>query len=470
MDAPLSASFEQQAKSTIAASEARIEEIDSQIRDLLYQRDQEHSLITALKLVIAPIRKVPVELLVEIFHQALWWSSTLKKVLALSHVCVFWRRVACKTPALWRISPEIDIGRTSAAYTAATKLWLERSAPLAIRIRLSASADVKDSPELVKLLLDVAHRWATFTAHDAVFPELAKLGPGALKQLQVVELSYWKSSKCHPTTSAFLTATRLRSVTLAVSDTARFPMPWAQLKYLNLEDSDPQLCLDILLQCTDIVSAKINSRAWSRLPPAPAVATITLPRLEDLSLEFGPGRADHIAPIFERMTVPNLRKMHIWIEPWPPETSDAFTQFQDRAPNLEELSIQSCDLSSDELHAILVRAPSLTKLELESCFHCIDDFLLDELTYSPLDAVHLAPRLQTLNLYSISDRFAAKKMGKMVRSRWWSDKNLQALTQPPAVARWKRVNISCDDEEKFEPALQAKMEQYRSEGLDVDLS
>ncbi|KAJ7706713.1 hypothetical protein B0H17DRAFT_891754, partial [Mycena rosella] len=85
----------------IAASEEKIARIESQIRDLLYQRDQERGLITTLKLVIAPIRKVPVELLVQIFHHALGPRATLKQVLVLSHVCAFWRQVACKSPALW---------------------------------------------------------------------------------------------------------------------------------------------------------------------------------------------------------------------------------------------------------------------------------------------------------------------------------------------------------------------------------
>ncbi|KAJ7681466.1 hypothetical protein B0H17DRAFT_1205741 [Mycena rosella] len=59
--------FEQQAKSLIAASEANIACIDSQIRDLVRLRDWERGIIARLRLAIAPIHKLPAQLLVDIF-------------------------------------------------------------------------------------------------------------------------------------------------------------------------------------------------------------------------------------------------------------------------------------------------------------------------------------------------------------------------------------------------------------------
>lgn len=50
--------------------EANMTPIESQIKDLLCLRDRERGLITALKLVLAPIRKLPSELLVQIFSRA----------------------------------------------------------------------------------------------------------------------------------------------------------------------------------------------------------------------------------------------------------------------------------------------------------------------------------------------------------------------------------------------------------------
>ncbi|KAJ6492753.1 hypothetical protein C8R47DRAFT_420815 [Mycena vitilis] len=88
-------SFEQHAKSLIQASEANIARIESQIRDLLRLRDQERGIIASLKLAIAPVRKVPAEILAEIFlHYA-------GGVLTISQVCAHWRQVACTTPRLW---------------------------------------------------------------------------------------------------------------------------------------------------------------------------------------------------------------------------------------------------------------------------------------------------------------------------------------------------------------------------------
>ncbi|KAJ7082988.1 hypothetical protein C8R44DRAFT_822699 [Mycena epipterygia] len=55
----------------ITAAEENIARIESQIKDLMCLRDRERGLITALRLVIAPIRKLSSELLVQIFLHSL---------------------------------------------------------------------------------------------------------------------------------------------------------------------------------------------------------------------------------------------------------------------------------------------------------------------------------------------------------------------------------------------------------------
>ncbi|KAJ6498714.1 hypothetical protein DFH09DRAFT_1103075 [Mycena vulgaris] len=84
-----SRNFESQAKTLIEASEANIAQIESQIRDLVRLRDRECGVIARLRLAIAPIHKLPTELLVEVFRLATEhasFKSGINKTYALSQL------------------------------------------------------------------------------------------------------------------------------------------------------------------------------------------------------------------------------------------------------------------------------------------------------------------------------------------------------------------------------------------------
>ncbi|KAF8194307.1 hypothetical protein K438DRAFT_1588186, partial [Mycena galopus ATCC 62051] len=109
---PPTPTFESQAKILIAASEANIAHIESQIRDLESLRNRERGIIARLRMAIAPVHKLPAELLAEIFRSAKWprgsvtdmlpdRKSRIQRVQRLSQVCSYWRSVAHNTPRLW---------------------------------------------------------------------------------------------------------------------------------------------------------------------------------------------------------------------------------------------------------------------------------------------------------------------------------------------------------------------------------
>ncbi|KAJ7082970.1 hypothetical protein C8R44DRAFT_992086 [Mycena epipterygia] len=474
--------YEQQAKSLIAAAEENIARIDSQIRDLMALRDRERGLITTLRLVIAPIRKLPSELLVQIFlHSLSLFRPSIKDVLKLCHVCALWKRLAYRTPGLWTMELPIEITNDTPRYIAARKIWLERSAPLSIPISVGFGADYnkKTSPSLVNLLLSVAPRWRTLRLYERMVSALVKLAPDSLRMLEAVELVYpdWRDEPRFYPISAFLNASLLRDVTLNVKHTGSFPMPWAQLTRLVLTDSDPQVCLDVLVQCADLVSANISTGTWKRLPPSSTVGITTFPRLENFRLHAQgnlsmPNRSP-IAPFFRPLAFPSLKKLEIYFYEvdWTPVTATALEEFQRRSPNIETLSIQGRDIDSEELCSLLLHIPLLTELELELSMHCVDNYFLDELKYSDLNPVHLAPRLEVLNLSGVNDSFDEEVLEEMVASRWWTDEEFQALAAPPPVARWRRVHLwRGDDFDKFSRAFRDKIDQYKWEGLDIDIS
>ncbi|KAJ6493853.1 hypothetical protein DFH09DRAFT_357603 [Mycena vulgaris] len=89
----------------------------------------------------APVSKLPVELLGEIFSWTLgdWGAMTdepsalVLEPLILSHVCGYWRSVLLSIPMLWAT---IWIDRPKVAHIDMVKLWIERSRNCLLSINL----------------------------------------------------------------------------------------------------------------------------------------------------------------------------------------------------------------------------------------------------------------------------------------------------------------------------------------------
>ncbi|KAJ7119868.1 hypothetical protein C8R44DRAFT_789015 [Mycena epipterygia] len=474
-------SFERQAKSLIQASEANIAHIDSQIRDLLRLREQERGLITALKLVIAPIRKLPAELLVEIFLEyACWIGSSIKAALVICGVCAHWRQLACTTPQLWTgILPRKIVTSSSAESPPVAKTFLERSAPLPIPIFLRNGIVTKVAERvalpIVDLLFSLAPRWQSLTLHDIDFPlsQLRRLPLNTFQNLESVDLKIHAAIPAYETkVKVFLGAPRLRDVTLFVRDTNHFPMPWSQLTRLTVEEHSSQICLDILLQCTNIVFAKFTDmHSWHDPPISGPI--ITLPRLEELEVRFEMSHlGGHIMPLFMRLDLPALKDLTIKPDLGDIWSSVDFTGFQRRSRNIQHLTIENCSFSSTDLICVLLEAPNLVRLHMELCMYCIDDSVFELLQHSDLDTAHPVPRLRQLYVDHAGRDFQESSLEDMIQSRWWSDRQLLALPAPPPVERWENIHIWCGDDDPivFSERFKSEMDQLQTEGLKLDIS
>ncbi|KAK7065069.1 hypothetical protein R3P38DRAFT_2595464 [Favolaschia claudopus] len=462
----------------VAASSPPDQQCGSKSSEAQCMRDREY----ANKLVISPIHKLPNELLMEIFCQCHpFWS--LQTALWLSQVCRRWRQLAHATPALWTRQPPLQL-RQGEAHTRESiltiKTYLERSRSFPISLRLRCSSwDTEIPPALADVLLLGAPRWRHLVLWDCppVLQALAKLPGGTLNTIQTVTLRGYGADEM-PAASAFLCAPLLRKVTLDIEHIQKFPMPWAQLTHLELEQANFALCLNILLQGTNLIHAKFRPDQGNEEDPnipAPASIThlplITLPFLETLDLSLPCG--DAITSCFGRLALPKVRKLHMYFfdfQDWTLPISTMFTQFQLRSPNIEDFSLSICDIYPPELHTILFHAPLLTDLLVECCFGSIDDFLLAQLAHDEGNTAHLVPRLQRLLLWQIGEWFTEKRLLAMICSRWWTTEELQAMSGPPPVARWERVNIARDDgARKLSDRFKRRVDQLKSQGLNVEI-
>ncbi|KAJ7062289.1 hypothetical protein C8F01DRAFT_1230696 [Mycena amicta] len=414
-------SFEAHAKTLLAAAEADVARIDAQIRDLMVLRQRRRASIAALKYAVSPIRKLPTEMLAEMFVFRHPPASTM----------------------------EYGAGgqphEQEAEYAAMLKIMLERSHPLPIPVRLEqyyTSGAGAVSREVVDVFASVASRWSYLWVSDVdIFRALKQLpAMGNLHHLFLV----------------------LRS----------------DLTSLNLTEDDPQDCLDILLQYTSIVEVEIRAARWRELPPISAAIPIPtlLPSLQKLSLQLPGGWPSNvllIEPFFWRLSLPALDILSIYVDldyPWTASLSTAFSRFLSLAPALTTFELSMCLIDSHYFLEALAHMPNLRKLDLDFCWDCIDDPVLIRLTYKP-GSVTLIPRLERLRLGDVHDNFTDELFMDMVESRWAL--NGLPQTTPATVARLQYVSLAPGDDHRkiYENAdVRLRMEAMKSQGLDIDIS
>ncbi|KAJ7046484.1 hypothetical protein C8F04DRAFT_1387988 [Mycena alexandri] len=425
-------------------------------------------IVARLQAVIAPVHKLPAELLAEIFRfHCDPFPFTIGKVQSLSHVCGYWRRVAITTPRLWTEVPCIELTETPTdAYVAGVKEWVDRSAPLPIHVRLSCRAGA-DATAVLGVLLPAAHRWS-FAAFD--LPSLSafsRVPPDALKHLQQLQLQ--SQDKNYATLSAFSLAHNLHTLTLNTRRTSRLLMPWSNLEHIKMVVDTAGEALNSLLQCTNIVSARFCMPAWAAdLPDLSKIKLTTLGRLETLDIIITRDSV-FLTPFFVCLALPALKRLSLGLVYELGWSAVEFTQFQLRSPNIEYLNISYSDIGSEDLMAILRHAPSLLGLDLTSCGYAFDDLIVEALCSSPQGPVPLVPRLHTLEV-SECEYLQEDTLDALIASRWWTDEQLAAFPSPPKVSRWSHIDINgCSDYRGASPEFKAKLDEYRAQGLRVDV-
>jgi hypothetical protein len=267
------------------------------------------------------------------------------------------------------------------------KTWLARSAPLAVPVsfagfRYGGSHD-HDVHPLMKEVMAVAPRWRSLRLCDpapsSFFSNLAEHALDNLEELVLVN----NAAGADANIPFFGPTPRLWK--LSLTRYIHVGMPWGQLTHLTLrydEAPAPDIFLEILSQCQNLIAADIDMPGWAGLPPDGP--RIPLNHLRTLMLKFYPPRGPgnlHFTPFLSRLSTPALQevKLHltqsfIWLE-------RQFSAFQLRSPNITHLDIRFSSLSSGDLRAALVHAPCLTHLELQDCPQCIDGDLLRFLSY-----------------------------------------------------------------------------------------
>ncbi|KAK7023100.1 F-box domain-containing protein [Favolaschia claudopus] len=459
------------------------------------QREHERSIIARLRKAIAPVNKLPPELLAEIFlavrdsYRKENGRERIRKIQALSQICSYWRRAALTTPRLYTGILANTLRTTpSADHLASTKQWLDRSAPFPIPIHLrifKKHLKSVDAEQLMDVLLMAVERWKSAVFKFDSLDLLFRIPDDSLKSLEQLQLRSTDIDN-HSELSVFLTAKKLHRICLNTQCSSKLLLPWCQLSSLNITDPDPLECLNALVQCPALETASFCTRLWEYLPNPNRRPLICLERLKYLTIDFKTmgeedGRDEddeddepdgyYFIPFIAPLDLPALKTFHLSPSdvPW---DAEEFTEFQLRCPNLERLTIVNAGLDSDDLLDILRHAPSLVKLELDACMDCVDESVFLALLYSPTRAMNAAPKLRHINWTYTDSSFNEETLDRMIQSRWWTDDPPLA----PQVSRWSSIYIQCADEglyeedSHFSPWFAKKLETYREQGLNVSIT
>ncbi|KAF8189840.1 hypothetical protein K438DRAFT_933107 [Mycena galopus ATCC 62051] len=262
-------------------------------------------------------------------------------------------------------------------------------------------------------------------------------------------------------------APRLRK--LCIHSGCLIPMPWPQLTDITLTSCpSPDIFLDILAQCTNLVKASIITGS-SLLSGRTDI--IALDHLRTLHLTFA-GIVVHSLPFLDCISAPALDDLGLPVLASRLEWAEAtFTAFQLRSPNITRLEIQGVIATVPSrpnlLIAALLHAPSLTHLAIGDCWDLIDDAFLRALCYT--DGAPLVPHLHSLVLTELFGCFSEDVLTSMVTSRWWTDTELASRSSLPTVARWKCIHLGAGSTYKPSQKIRNRMNDLRQAGLDIEL-
>ena len=370
---------------------------------------------------LAPIRRLPMEILIKIFMHCMDYSrSTSNPQLApslISRVCKGWRQVALSTQELWSSITVTHYQPSSAK----VKLWISRasSAPLSIRlypINPQTLREAKIEP-VIAVLVQHCDRWRHLDL---------RIGDTMVSCLSPIKhhLPWLESLRIriptHPL-DVFEVALRLHNLVLGPGLLyPGFKVPWHQLTHLDAHVTDITQCLETLQLTPNL--ARCTLRNESMLGSSTIlqhIPTLTFPHLHLFNMW-----CIHPDEIFRHLQLPVIHTLRIVYrdERWKKYKNlkwfsrQPFMTFLS-SHTLCKLALGILDQPEDSGHiAHCLRAtPSLKELSLRGSGSWVTaDFLCLLTRQANID--ELVPGLEILE---ISDyRIPCYHSTSMIESRW----------------------------------------------------
>jgi hypothetical protein len=420
-------------KETLLALAAGIEDeanaVDAEIARLIGSRDKLRKAAGQATSLVAPIRRLPPEILVEIF--VLTYSTTYFEcnsqlaeragdcgvpMMLAGKVCSSWRQLVLTTPSLWsHITIHDDFRRESLALPAVPSLEqaLALSGNVLLHLELECMAD---SSPVTTLIRQYSQRWKhiAIAGKHNLFVEV--FNPSSLPDLSFPALSSLyltrQGSSAIQESSPMIKLQSAKNLrTLFLSD-IRSPdqalpidLPWEQLEELTFGLFYLPVFFIALPKCTSIRKATLFSTLTAELQNSipDRLSSTTLTELQfNIATEDGCIAMD---ACFEKLTLPTLKKLHIeadesddYHDPvleWPAASFNAFVERS--GFTLTTLCLLQFPMGDCTLISVLECLPELEELVIKESILGLSwgsDWQLEDeisLTNYLMDRLHVGP-------------------------------------------------------------------------------
>ncbi|KAJ7502628.1 hypothetical protein B0H11DRAFT_2363514 [Mycena galericulata] len=270
-----------------------IADLQRAIEKLEEQRDGLDAHIEAHTALISPLRRMPPDMIQEIFmaclptHRNCVMSAKEAPVL-LGRICSSWRTLSLSTPRLWSrlhiVEPTLIHPDASKAFEEKlaqrleiTKTWLGRSGqcPLSISFQCAYTRDksLSNSQDFMQAILLFASRWKNIefgisplllatTAH------LTEADVPTLNSLVIHHIDVRTSETFHWESLGLLRAPKLSrfSVSMASVDLLAFPLCWNQVTHFSISGTyanegtpiTTEIVLQVFAQCRQLRTCKMS--------------------------------------------------------------------------------------------------------------------------------------------------------------------------------------------------------------------
>ncbi|KAJ7157459.1 hypothetical protein C8R46DRAFT_1114557 [Mycena filopes] len=460
-DAPLESDVAA-ARGIVSSGQTRVYELSAQIyavqttlSQLVRSRAETEDRVHQHQSILAPIRRVPPELLCEIFLLALGSDDAPKESpWYLGQVCRSWRRSALAFPGMWSFITVPSVSSGDSGLVSLLELQLLRSANAPLDVYWP-NARMGVNPNLAGVVLAQCSRWRRLrfeekrsapSSHRLAWLEAVR---GRLDTLERLETCFTTTAEEMVLPDVFLSAPNLRQVLLTDENGQSSPtvaLPWTQITHYGGKSS-PQEQRRILGLARNLLVCNLTFTGHLD------ASVVTLPHLRHLSLSD---------PRFLLgLTAPSLVEL---VSLYSPRLSmQALLSFVQRSGcTLTKLVLRRCGVSP-ELISALRGLPALTYLLVEAAGVGHHDAFFAALTLSsePSDSSlfgNLCPNLTSfVHGLWIDHPDPWSSLFAMIRSRCESPRLLNLLQ----ILQYDAKNLPDD--------VCDRIRRLREQGLDVQL-
>jgi hypothetical protein len=346
-----------------------------------------------LQKLLSPVRKLPREVLSEIF---LYCDPTFRigpdgihaPSRSIAAVCTYWRSIALSDRQLWT-DISLDIRTTLEAQVVHQEiesiLDLSKDALLSINLEDSEIEDDEDYPgthtSSFTLLLAQSHRWKKLrlALRPTIWPAQLLLPGLDLQNLESLEISLdTDPDEVEKIDASFATARKLTSISLQhVYDLGlALSLPWNQITYFSFNGYDTDCFLSLASGCPQLIKASVAMMCCRGEDDFEGPFTS---QMSSLDIQIGAGGDEDVLGairLFESLTVPDLSSFTL--------SSNDITEDLSLGANnvigklLECLNRSKCQLTTLTLKDITIINPQVTLLDLLSATTSVENLTLDD--------------------------------------------------------------------------------------------